>query len=166
MTKLKLNLGPQHPSTHGVLRLILELNGEKIISCEPDVGYLHRGMEKMAENLKLTDKIRFTGFVKEPEKLWANCDVFFFPIRWQEPFGLVGLEAVHRYEERRAFHSVHRWRQGCCLIFSDCVEESPSCGLVQGQGEGAPGRFCLLFKDDHSSGRIQGSRIFQWGVLC
>lgn len=51
MTKLKLNLGPQHPSTHGVLRLLLELDGEKIISCEPDVGYLHRGMEKMAEQL-------------------------------------------------------------------------------------------------------------------
>ena len=69
MTKLKLNLGPQHPSTHGVLRLILELEGEKILSCEPDVGYLHRGMEKMAEKmsyiqyLPLVDRIDYlAGF--------------------------------------------------------------------------------------------------------
>ena len=69
MTKLKLNLGPQHPSTHGVLRLVLELEGEKILSCEPDIGYLHRGMEKMAEKLSyiqylpLVDRIDYlAGF--------------------------------------------------------------------------------------------------------
>lgn len=51
MTKMKLNLGPQHPSTHGVLRLILDVDAEKICNCEPVVGYLHRGMEKMAEKM-------------------------------------------------------------------------------------------------------------------
>ncbi len=51
MSKMKLNLGPQHPSTHGVLRLILDVDGEKILACEPVIGYLHRGMEKMAEGM-------------------------------------------------------------------------------------------------------------------
>ena len=44
-----LNMGPQHPSTHGVLRLLLELDGEKIISCIPDIGFLHSGIEKNME---------------------------------------------------------------------------------------------------------------------
>ncbi|MBO5924309.1 MAG: glycosyltransferase family 4 protein [Lentisphaeria bacterium] len=51
-------------------------------------------LEKMVEKFKLCDKVKFTGFVSEPEKLWDDCDVFFFPIRWQEPFGLVVLEAM------------------------------------------------------------------------
>lgn len=46
-----LNMGPQHPSTHGVLRLVLELDGEIVVNCEPVVGYLHRGMEKLAESM-------------------------------------------------------------------------------------------------------------------
>lgn len=47
---MKINIGPQHPSTHGVLRLVLDMQGEVIKECEPVVGYLHRGMEKMAES--------------------------------------------------------------------------------------------------------------------
>ncbi len=44
-----LNMGPQHPSTHGVLRLLLELDGEKVVNCIPDVGFLHTGIEKNME---------------------------------------------------------------------------------------------------------------------
>jgi len=46
-----LNMGPQHPATHGVLRLLLRLDGETIVACVPDLGYLHRGYEKLAENM-------------------------------------------------------------------------------------------------------------------
>ena len=46
-----VNFGPQHPSAHGQLRLILELDGEQVVKSTPDIGYLHRGMEKMAENM-------------------------------------------------------------------------------------------------------------------
>ncbi len=46
-----INFGPQHPSAHGQLRLILELEGEQVTRAVPDIGYLHRGMEKMAENM-------------------------------------------------------------------------------------------------------------------
>jgi NADH-quinone oxidoreductase subunit D len=44
-----INMGPQHPSTHGVLRLLLELDGETVVSCEPIIGYLHTGIEKNCE---------------------------------------------------------------------------------------------------------------------
>ena len=47
---LMINMGPQHPSTHGVLRLVLELDGEVVVKVTPHIGYLHRGVEKLAEN--------------------------------------------------------------------------------------------------------------------
>jgi len=46
-----INFGPQHPSAHGQLRLVLELQGEQVVKAYPDIGYLHRGIEKMAENM-------------------------------------------------------------------------------------------------------------------
>jgi len=60
-----LNMGPQHPSTHGVLRLVLELDGETICRAEPDIGYLHTGIEKQCESLlyqqvvPLTDRVDY-----------------------------------------------------------------------------------------------------------
>jgi NADH-quinone oxidoreductase subunit D len=55
-----LNMGPSHPATHGVLRIVLELDGEIITKAVPDVGYLHRGDEKIAENMTYTQFIPYT----------------------------------------------------------------------------------------------------------
>jgi NADH-quinone oxidoreductase subunit D len=49
LREMELNFGPQHPSTHGVLRIVLKVDGERIVSARPDVGYLHRGTEKLFE---------------------------------------------------------------------------------------------------------------------
>ena len=58
--KMILNMGPSHPSTHGVLRIVLEMDGEIITKAMPDVGYLHRGDEKIAENMTYTQFIPYT----------------------------------------------------------------------------------------------------------
>jgi NADH dehydrogenase I D subunit len=58
--ELTLNMGPQHPATHGVLRLVLELDGETIVKCTPYVGYLHRGVEKHTEQLNYLQIIPHT----------------------------------------------------------------------------------------------------------
>ncbi len=63
--RMTLNMGPQHPSTHGVLRLLLELDGETVVSAQPDIGYLHTGIEKEFEQkfyqqgVTLTDRIDY-----------------------------------------------------------------------------------------------------------
>ncbi len=79
---LFINLGPQHPSTHGVLRIVLDLEGETIVKATPHLGYLHRGVEKLAENstytqiIPLTDRLDYVcsmtnnyAFVRTVEKL-------------------------------------------------------------------------------------------------
>ncbi|MFQ5441483.1 MAG: NADH dehydrogenase (quinone) subunit D [Thermodesulfobacteriota bacterium] len=58
--ELTLHMGPQHPSAHGVLHLILDVQGEKIVKAEPDIGYLHRGTEKIAENLLYHQFVPYT----------------------------------------------------------------------------------------------------------
>jgi NADH-quinone oxidoreductase subunit D len=57
--EMLLNLGPQHPSTHGVLRLLLTLEGETVQGCTPVIGYLHRGIEKILENRPVMGGIRY-----------------------------------------------------------------------------------------------------------
>ena len=49
VTNLTVNFGPQHPAAHGVLRLVMEINGETVVRCDPHIGLLHRGTEKLIE---------------------------------------------------------------------------------------------------------------------
>ncbi len=79
---LVINMGPQHPSTHGVLRVILRLDGERVVDCDVVIGYLHRGIEKLSEHrdyaqlVLLTDRMDYLaaatnnlGYVETVEKL-------------------------------------------------------------------------------------------------
>lgn len=81
---LTISLGPQHPATHGVLRLVLELDGETVVKCTPYVGYLHRGIEKLSEYktylqiIPITDRLDYIsslsnniGYCVAVEKLFA-----------------------------------------------------------------------------------------------
>jgi len=64
---MTINMGPQHPATHGVLRIVLELDGEVVVSATPHLGHLHRGVEKLAESktyhqaIPLTDRLDYTN---------------------------------------------------------------------------------------------------------
>ncbi len=74
--ELVVNVGPSHPSTHGVCRIIVHLDGETVTRAEPVIGYLHRGIEKMAENrtylqvVPLTDRLDYVGSMYAN---WAYC---------------------------------------------------------------------------------------------
>ena len=69
---LTINMGPSHPATHGVLRVVLELDGETVVGCRPDIGYLHRGMEKIAENRTYLQFIPYTDRMDYLSPLAAN----------------------------------------------------------------------------------------------
>ena len=84
--ELLVNMGPQHPSTHGVLRLMVKLDGETVTWCEPDVGYLHRCFEKLSESktypqvIPFTDRTDYAGpiqaelcFTEATEKLFGEA---------------------------------------------------------------------------------------------
>src|SRR2546422_11607374 len=73
--KIVLNMGPSHPATHGVLRLVLELDGEIITKATPDIGFLHRGDEKIAENMQYNQFVPYTdplGYPTPPSNKLAS----------------------------------------------------------------------------------------------
>lgn len=69
--EMNLNIGPQHPATHGVLRVVIDLDGEKIVRAEPVIGYMHRGFEKLAEQ---RDYRQIIALVNRHDWLSAFCN--------------------------------------------------------------------------------------------
>ncbi len=125
-----INMGPQHPSTHGVLRLALELDGETIVSCVPDVGYLHTGIEKNMEAKKyegalvMTDRMDYLNnmgnnlvYCLAIEKL-AELDV---PPRAQY-LRVIGAELT-RISSHLVWLGTHALDIGAMSVFLYCFRE-------------------------------------------
>jgi NADH-quinone oxidoreductase subunit D len=68
-----VNMGPQHPSTHGVLRVIIKVNGEKVVDLDPVLGYLHRGVEKLCENADYHQAICYTDPLEYVASLFCEA---------------------------------------------------------------------------------------------
>lgn len=85
---MTVNMGPQHPSTHGVLRLVIELDGETIVSAQPHIGYLHTGIEKTAEQKKWQQVI---PLVERMDYLGAQSNSMGFALAVEK---LIGLDKV------------------------------------------------------------------------
>ena len=92
---MTVNMGPQHPSTHGVLRLVLELDGETVLSASPTIGYLHTGIEKTAEQKKWQQVI---PLVERMDYLSAQSNSMAFCLSVEK---LLGLEMPERVQDIR-----------------------------------------------------------------
>src|SRR5207344_315932 len=92
---MTVNMGPQHPSTHGVLRLVLELDGETVLSASPTIGYLHTGIEKTAEQKKWQQAI---PLVERMDYLSAQSNSMAFCLSVET---LLGLELPERVRNIR-----------------------------------------------------------------
>ncbi|MCS6772684.1 MAG: NADH dehydrogenase (quinone) subunit D [Thermoflexales bacterium] len=125
-----MNMGPQHPSTHGVLRLLLELDGETIVNCIPDIGYLHTGIEKTAEGktylkaIPLTDRTDYLApmsnnlaFCGTVEKL-VGIEV---PLRAQ--YLRVILMELTRMNSHLVWLGTHALDIGAMSVFLYCMRE-------------------------------------------
>lgn len=88
--ELVLNMGPQHPSTHGVLRVMLALEGETIVGCDPMIGYLHRGVEKLGETHRYS---QFTPWTDRTDYVAAPLNNLGYILAVEK---LCGIEAPER----------------------------------------------------------------------
>ncbi len=129
---MTINMGPQHPSTHGVLQLVLELDGEIVVKATPHIGFLHRGVEKLAEHrtyhqvLPLTDRLDYLapmhnnlGYVLAVEKLLGLTDAI--PERAQTV--RVIMAELTRIKSHLVWLACHALDIGAMTVFLYCFRE-------------------------------------------
>ena len=129
---MTINMGPQHPSTHGVLQLVLELDGETVVGAVPHIGFLHRGVEKLAENrsyhraLPLTDRLDYLapmsnnlGYVLAVEKLLGITD----QIPERAKVVRVMLAELTRIKSHLVWLATHALDIGAMTVFLYCFRE-------------------------------------------
>ena len=125
-----INMGPQHPSTHGVLRLLLEIDGETVVKCAPDIGYLHTGIEKTCEAkfyqqvVPLTDRIDYLcpmtnnwAYAMAVEKLLG------LEIPERAEYLRVLLNELQRIQSHLVWLGTHAMDVGALTVFLYCFRE-------------------------------------------
>ena len=113
--RMILNMGPQHPSTHGVLRLLIELDGEIITKCQPDIGYLHTGIEKEFEVKNYQQAVTLTDRVDYLAPLSNNLCYCLAAEK------LLGLEIPPQAQWMRVMLTELTRLNSCLLYTSRCV---------------------------------------------
>src|SRR5271165_4644719 len=129
--RMILNMGPQHPSTHGVLRIVLELDGETIVSARPDIGYLHTGIEKecevktWAQVVTLTDRVDYLAnlsnnlvYALTVEKLIGDIEI---PPKAQ--WMRVMMAELSRLQSHLVWLGTHALDIGAMTVFFYCFRE-------------------------------------------
>ena len=141
---MSINMGPQHPSTHGVLRLILELDGETVVKATPHIGFLHRGVEKLAEYktyhqfITLTDRLDYLaplsnnlGYVLAVEKL-LNIEA---PKRSQ--YIRIILCELTRIQSHLLWLATHALDIGAMTVYFYCFRERETINNIFEMAAGA-----------------------------
>jgi NADH-quinone oxidoreductase subunit D len=127
---MTVNMGPQHPSTHGVLRLVLELEGETVVSAAPTIGYLHTGIEKLSENKKFQQVV---PLVERMDYLSAQSNALGYALSVEKLLGLempdrvkwirVLLAELQRINSHLVWLGTHAMEVGAISVMLYCFRE-------------------------------------------
>ncbi len=128
--ELVINMGPQHPATHGVLRVVLKLDGEKVVDADVVIGYLHRGIEKLSESRDWTQIILLTDrmdYVAAATNNLAYCETVEKLLSLEVPRRARYIRTILAELQRIASHLVwlgsHAMDIGAVTVFLYCLRE-------------------------------------------